>query len=109
MEDKIILIILIVVIAVIVVAAIIFLVKILKMKPEERTELLKTYLKGAIAWAEQQFVGSGRGAEKIEAVEKYFNEHASWFLKIVLKLTGKQNLTQLIEEGLTEIKNNFTK
>lgn len=109
MEDKIFLIILIAVIAIVVIAAIIFVVKIVKMKPEERTTLLKTYLKGAIAWAEQEFVGSGRGAEKIEAVEKYFNEHASWFLKIVLKLTGKGSLRELIEEGLSELKDSFNK
>ncbi len=109
MEDKIMLIIFIVVIAAIIIAAVIFLIKILKMKPEERTKLLKTYLKGAIAWAEQEFAGSGRGAEKIEAVEKYFKEHASWLLKIVLKLSGKENLRELIEEGLKELKENFEK
>ena len=90
-------------------ALIVKIVKLCKMPKEERTKLLKTYLKGVIAWAEQEFAGSGRGAEKIEAVEKYFKEHASWLLKIVLKLSGKENLRELIEEGLKELKENFEK
>ena len=42
-------------------ALIVKIVKLFKMPKEERTKLLKTYLKGAIAWAEQEFAGSGRG------------------------------------------------
>lgn len=109
MENKVMLIVVIVIIAIIIIAAVIFLVKLLRMSAEERNNLLKTYLKGIIAWAEQEFVGSGRGAEKVEAVEKYFKEHASWLLKIVLKISGKDNLRELIEEGLKELKENFEK
>lgn len=85
-----------------------YIVKLCKMSKEERNKLLKTYLKGAIALAEQEIVGNKRGQEKLEAVEKYFKEHAPWFLKLVLFVAGKENLTELINEALQEVKDSFT-
>ena len=38
-----------------------------------------------------------------------FNQNAPWFLKILLTITGKQNLKELIELALTEIKDSFSK
>lgn len=108
MDEKMIMWIVIAVVAVIlIVLAVLFIVKIAKMKPEERKELLKTYLKGAIALAEQQIVGEKKGAEKLAAVEEYFKKNAPFLLKVVLMLTGKKNLQALIEEGLSEIKESF--
>lgn len=83
-------------------------VKIAKMSPEDRKQMLVTYLKGAVALAEQQ-IGSGNGEIKLAQVEDYFNKNAPWFLKILLTVTGKQNLKELIELALTEIKDSFSK
>lgn len=83
-------------------------VKIAKMSPEDRKQMLVTYLKGAVALAEQQ-IGSGNGEIKLARVEDYFNKNAPWFLKILLTVTGKQNLKELIELALTEIKDSFSK
>lgn len=94
---------------VVLVLIVLFIIKLTKMTPEERKKLLKTYLKGAISLAEQELVGSKRGQEKLEMVEEYFNKNASWFLKIVLLITGKSNLQELIEESLGEIKDSFGK
>lgn len=86
--------------------AIYMIVKIAKMTPEERKQTLVTYLKGAVALAEQQ-IGSGNGEIKLAQVEDYFNKNAPWFLKILLTITGKSNLKELIELALSEIKENF--
>lgn len=83
-----------------------WIVKICKMKPEERKKLLVTYLKGAVAMAEQE-IGKGQGEVKLQEVEDYFNAHASWFLKILLLITGKENLKEMIELALSEIKKSF--
>ena len=64
-------------------------IKIIRMSPEERKTALITYIKGAVALAERD-LGEGKGAAKLEQVEKYFNTHASWFLKILLTITGKE-------------------
>lgn len=109
MEDKIILTILIVIVAIVLIAAIIFLVKIFKMKPEERTKLVKTYLKGLVALAEQEIVGTKRGKERLEMVENVFKRKAPMIYKITLLLLGKDNLVQLIEDALKEIKTAFEK
>lgn len=82
-------------------------VKIAKMSPEDRKKTIITYLKGAIALAEQEIVGTKRGEERLAMVEDYFNKNASWFLKILLALCGKETLKECIELGLTEIKKSF--
>ena len=76
-----------VVLAAILGVVIYFIVKIAKMSPEQRKELLLNFLKGAVVAAEE-YIGSGNGEEKLAYVEDYFNKHASWFLKILLAISG---------------------
>jgi len=83
-------------------------IQIIKMSPEDRKKLLITYLIGLVALAEES-IGSGHGAEKLEQVEKWFNEKAPFLYKAVLKILGKENLKDLIEEALKEVKANFGK
>ena len=84
-------------------------IRIAKMTPEERTEEVKTYLKGLIALAEKEFVGPGRGAEKLENVIKTFHKNAPVILRMILTFTGVDTLEELIEKALTELKENFNK
>lgn len=81
-------------------------IKIVKMSPADRKKVLVTYIKGAVALAERE-IGKGNGAAKLEQVEEYFKKNASWFLKIILMITGKNNLKDLIEAALAEIKEDF--
>lgn len=83
-------------------------VQIAKMKPEERKQLIKTYLKGLVAEAEKQ-IGAGNGDLKFAQVEEWFNKKAPMVLKIVLFILGKENLKDLIEDALKEIKESFEK
>lgn len=86
-----------------------WIIKFCKMSKEDKIKLLKTYLKGLIALAEQEIVGNKRGEEKLAMVEKAFREKAPMVYKITLLLLGKDNLTQLIEDALKEIKAAFEK
>ena len=81
-------------------------VRICKMKPEERKELLLNFLKGAVVAAEE-YIGSGHGDEKLQYVEDYFNKNAPWFLKILLTIFGKDSLKELIKEALSAVKGSF--
>lgn len=81
-------------------------VRICKMKPEKRKELLLNFLKGAVVAAEE-YIGSGHGDEKLQYVEDYFNKNAPWFLKILLIIFGKDSLKELIEEALSAVKGSF--
>lgn len=81
-------------------------VRLAKMSPEERKKTLVIYLKGLVAAAEHE-IGSGHGAEKLKEVEDYFNKHAPWFLRILLSVVGKDNLRELIELALEEVKKSF--
>lgn len=83
-------------------------IQIAKMKPEERRELIKTYLKGLVAEAEKQ-IGAGNGDLKLAQVEEWFNKKAPMILKIVLSILGKENIKDLIEDALKEIKESFEK
>lgn len=83
-------------------------IKIIKMSPEDRKKLIVTYLIGLVTSAEEA-IGSGHGVEKLEQVEKWFNEKAPFLYKAALKILGKENLKDLIEEALKEVKNNFGK
>ena len=89
-------------------AIIVLIVKLAKMSPEDRKAYLKTYLKGLVALAEKE-IGAGHGQEKLQMVEDYFNKKAPTFVKIVLMVFGKNNLRELIEEALKEIKESFEK
>ena len=79
--------------------AIIQIVKFCKMSKEEKIKTLKTYLKGLVSLAEQEITGSKMGAEKLAMVEEYFNKKAP--------LLGKDNLRELIESALKELKESF--
>lgn len=83
-------------------------IKIAKMPKEERRELLKTYLKGLVAEAEKA-IGAGHGDIKFAQVEEWFNKKAPMIYKIILMLLGKDNLKDLIEDALKEIKESFEK
>lgn len=106
--DKIILYAIIGIIAVCLLAFVItWIVKFCKMSKEEKIKMLKTYLKGLISLAEQEIVGSKTGAEKLAMVEEYFNKKAPIIYKIILALLGKDNLRELIESALKELKESF--
>ena len=83
-------------------------VRICKMKPEKRKELLLNFLKGAVVAAEE-YIGSGHGDEKLQYVEDYFNKNAPWFLKILFAISGQNNLKSLIEEALDAVEGSFGK
>ena len=83
-------------------------VRICKMKPEERKELLLNFLKGAVVAAEE-YIGSGHGDEKLQYVEEYFKKKAPWFLKILFMISGQDTLKGLIEEALEAVEGSFGK
>lgn len=83
-------------------------VRICKMKPEERKELLLNFLKGAVVSAEE-YIGSGHGDEKLQYVEEYFKKKAPWFLKILFMISGQDTLKGLIEEALDAVEISFGK
>ena len=86
---------------------IIQIVKFCKMSKEEKVKAFKTYLKGLVSLAEQEIVGSKMGAEKLAMVEEYFNKKAPIMYKIILMSLGKDNLRELIESALKELKESF--
>lgn len=88
--------------------AIYLIVRICKMKPEKRKELLLNFLKGAVVAAEE-YIGSGHGDEKLQYVEDYFNKNAPWFLKILFAISGQNDLKSLIEEALDAVEGSFGK
>lgn len=83
-------------------------VRICKMRPEERKELLLNFLKGAVVAAEE-YIGSGHGEEKLQYVEEYFKKKAPWFLKILFMISGQNDLKSLIEEALDAVEGSFGK
>ena len=85
-------------------ALIVKIVKLFKMPKEEREKVIKTYLKGVIMLAEEEIVGTERGEERLAMVEEYFNKNAPLTYRIILFLLGKDNLKNLIEDALAEIK-----
>ena len=83
-------------------------VKFYKMKPEERKEMVVTYLKGLVAYAEKK-LGSGKGTEKLKLVEDMFKKKAPMIYKMLLKATGVKDIKELIEVALSEVKRDFVK
>ena len=81
-----------------------FIVKLVKMKPEEREELIVQILIGLVTAAENYFVGEGRGQEKIAWVQEQFNKTAPWFVKIVLMLTKTADFNELVKKALEKAK-----
>lgn len=92
--------------AVVIVAIVLYIVKFVKMSPEEKKATLIMYLSGLVAMAEEK-LGTGKGAQKLEEVEKYFNEKAPMTYKLIMRLFGKEHLKDLIEEALSQVKKNF--
>ena len=82
--------------------------KFCKMSKDDKRKLLLTYLAGLVTMAEDK-IGAGHGAEKLAEVENYFNTYAGIFYKIILRVFGKENLKDLIEEALRLVKKNFEK
>ena len=82
-------------------------VKFSKMKPEERKEMVVTYLKGLVTYAEKK-LGSGKGAEKLKLVEDMFKK-APLIYKMLLKAIGVNDIKELIEVALAEVKRDFVK
>lgn len=85
-------------------ALIIKIVKLCKMSKEDREKIIKTYLKGIVILAEEEIIGTEKGEERLAMVEEYFNKNAPLMYRIILFLLGKDNLKNLIEDALAEIK-----
>lgn len=98
---------LIIIIGVAVVAIGIFLWEIFRRNPEERKAYLIDFIVGLVVAAEDE-IGAGHGQEKLEAVETMFKEKAPFIMKIMLKLSGSNNLTEFIETALSKVKDNFS-
>jgi F0F1-type ATP synthase assembly protein I len=81
-----------------------FIVKLVKMKPEEREEIIIQILIGLVTAAENYFVGEGRGQEKIAWVQEQFNKTAPWFVKIVLMVTKTADFNGLVKKALEQAK-----
>ena len=90
--------------AIILALVVCFVIKFIKMKPEERKELIIQFLIGLVSIAETEIIGSQKGKEKIDWVEEQFNKTAPWFLKLVLSLTKTADLNDLIEKALEKAK-----
>lgn len=98
---------LIIIIGVSVVAIGIFLWEIFRRNPEERKAYLIDFIVGLVVAAEDE-IGAGHGQEKLEAVEAMFKEKAPFIMKMMLKLSGSDNLTEFIETALSKVKDNFS-
>lgn len=98
---------LIIIIGVAVVAIGIFLWEIFRRNPEERKAYLIDFIVGLVVAAEDE-IGAGHGQEKLEAVEAMFKEKAPFIMKMMLKLSGSDNLTEFIETALSKVKDNFS-
>ena len=90
-----------------VVAIGVFLWEIFRRSPEERKAYLIDFIVGLVVAAEDE-IGAGHVQEKLEAVEAMFKEKAPFIMKVLLKLSGSENLTELIETALSKVKENFS-
>ena len=45
--------------------------------------------------------------QKLAEVEAYFKKNAPWFLKLLFAISGQDNLKDLIEEALSQVKEGF--
>ena len=85
-------------------ALVMLIVRITKMKPEEREELIVQVLIGLVTAAENYFIGEGRGQEKIAWVQEQFNKTAPWFVKAVLMVTKTADFNELVKKALEQAK-----
>lgn len=74
-----------------------------KATPEKRKELLINWLKAVVHIAEDTFVESGKGAEKMQMAKDWFNNYAPKLYKLIIKI-DKLNIEELIESALTYMK-----
>lgn len=79
-----------------------FLVKLFKSSPDERKKMILDFLIDLVGLAKEG-LDSKEAEEKIEEIENQFKEKASWFLKIVLLVTRKANLKELVQEALDTV------
>lgn len=98
------------IVAVVVIIAVIwFVIKIVRLTPEERKKLLITVLTGFVKLAENEFK-QGENNKKLNAVIKYFSEKSGIFNKILLLFTGgKKALPSLIAETVKQVQDTFRK
>ena len=83
-------------------------IKLSKMTSEEKRETVITYLKGLVAFAEKE-LGSSKGAEKLKLVEDMFKKKAPMIYKMLLKAIGVNDIKELVEVALAEVKRDFQK
>ena len=93
----------------IIVALIVFIVKLAGMSAEDRKEAVVNFVMSLVTAAENYFIESKKGTEKLAMVEERFNQTAPWFLKILLKITGSVSLQDCIETALTRLKDTWNK
>lgn len=90
---------------VVITALVILIIRIAKMKPEEREEVIIQILIGLVTAAENYFVGNQRGQEKIAWVQEQFNKTAPWFVKIIFAVTKTADFNDLVQKALEQAKN----
>ena len=95
--------------AIVIVFAVINIVKIAKMPTEERKERIIEFLMGLVAMAEEKWLDTGKGKEKLAWVEAEFSKRAPWLIKIILLVTKSADLHELIEKALERLKASFGK
>lgn len=87
---------------IIIIVVIYWVVKICKMSSSERQQLLISYLKEIIKSIQDEL--EDPNLLNLSEVEDYFKKNAPWLLKIILLITGKNNLSNLIEDAVKQIK-----
>lgn len=89
--------------------AIYYVVKVCKMSPDKRKEVIVNFLVGLVTAAELAYNEAGKGSEKLKEVEEAFKKTAPWFLKLLFKVTKCNNIDELIEIALTKAKETWGK
>ena len=82
-------------------ALVVFIIKICKMSPDERKEVIITFLIGLVTNAETAL---DNGEERFAWVEEQFSTKAPMFYKLLLMVTKSANLDDLIEKALERAK-----
>lgn len=82
-------------------------IQIVRMSPEERKEIIKQWLIGAVVAAESAIKESGAGKEKMALVKEQFETKAPFIYKILMRVTNDAELEDLIEKALQMVKDNF--
>lgn len=82
-------------------ALVFFIIKIFKMSPEERKEVIITFLIGLVTTAETAF---SDGQTRFIWVEEQFTTKAPIFYKMLLMFTKSADLNDLIEKALERAK-----